>query len=97
MHNLKIDKNENIFFDDKEINRKDLSPDFLENIMIYSLKKEIEFELDESANLSYLFKRIKEETEENTDFYLKWLESKKKYNDAVKEREKIVSNDNAIQ
>lgn len=93
MHNLKVGKNEEILFDGKIISRKELTPEFLNNIMICSLKKDIEFEIDENSNVGYLFKRIQEETEENTEFYKKWKENKAKYEASKSELERLISSD----
>ena len=67
---LIVDKDGKITYDEKEIVRSEIDDSFLENIFRSALKNEIEFKIDETEPISYIFKRIQEETHPKSNFHI---------------------------
>jgi len=89
MKKLKIDKEGKIFYDGNEIPRKEIDNKFLDLVFQNSLKNEIDFEIDESDPVSLLFKRIKEETDPESEFYKKVTAIRKDYKENLEEKSEI--------
>ena len=89
MKKLIVNTKGEIIFDGKIIDKKDINKDFLKEIMIFSLKSELEFDLDENQYISILFKKIKEECDVDTSFYKEWNDNKEIYKYSDEELKKI--------
>ncbi len=86
---LIVDNQGNITYDGQTINRKNINSTFLDKLFSDSLEKCVEFEIDNTDSISRLFLKIKEETDENSEF-LKLYETKKEdLKKLIKEKETI--------
>lgn len=91
MKKLIVNKEGKIIFDSNELQKKDITGDFLNKLFIDSLKKEIEFEIDETDPISKLFIMIRDETKSDSDFYHQYESLKVSYKNTSEEKTKIES------
>lgn len=86
---LIIDKDGDITFDGTKIPKKEITGEFLNSLFTSALNGEVEFDIDETDQISKLFIRIKEETGSESPFFKHFEELRSQLSANSVEKEKI--------
>ncbi|MDD3129647.1 MAG: hypothetical protein PHF05_06875 [Candidatus Izemoplasmatales bacterium] len=89
MKKIIVTKDGKVTFDGKEITKKDINSDFLDDLFMRSLKSEVEFDIDDTDPISKLFAMIRDETKSGSEFYVQFESLKKSYEKIITEKTAI--------
>ena len=89
MIKIEVNKEGKVFYCGDEIERKDITGEFLYYVFRESLKQNVDFHIDESDPISRLFIKIKEETKKDSDFYKQIGEIVENYRKTLQEEAQI--------